>query len=258
MPQTATATASKPVWVDLASKDPAAAREFYSKLFGWDVQVNPDPQYGGYGIAKVGDNDAAGIGGQMAPEAPTVWSLYIGSDDAEALAREVEAAGGKVIMPPFDVGDQGKMAVFQDPSGGFISTWQATQMRGFQTDAPNSFGWAELQARGVEKAIPFYQQVFGWETRRSPAGAGGADYIEFLHDGQSILGALEMPEQMPAQVPSHWLVYFYVEDVDAAAQKARSLGGSERIAPMDFPGGRFAIVADLDGASVGLLKMRPR
>ena len=61
-------------------------------------------------------------------------------------------------MAPFDVGDQGRMAVFQDPAGAFISAWQGTRMGGFQTNAPNSFSWAELNARGVEKALPFYRR----------------------------------------------------------------------------------------------------
>jgi predicted enzyme related to lactoylglutathione lyase len=49
MTDVTTATANKPVWVDLASSDAAGAREFYGRLFGWQVEVNPDPQYGGYG-----------------------------------------------------------------------------------------------------------------------------------------------------------------------------------------------------------------
>ena len=144
MAEAATATLNKPAWVDLATTDPAAARGFYAKVFGWNIEVNPDPQYGGYALAKIGGHDAAGIGGMMSPEQPSAWSLYIGSDDLDALARRVTDAGGTVAMPAFDVGDQGKMAVFQDPTGAFFSAWQGTRMGGFQTDAPNSFDWAEL------------------------------------------------------------------------------------------------------------------
>ena len=43
---------SKPVWVDLSSADPAASRAFYAGLFGWDITVSPDPQYGGYAMAR--------------------------------------------------------------------------------------------------------------------------------------------------------------------------------------------------------------
>jgi len=161
----AVAVANKPAWVDLASSDAEASRAFYSKLFGWQIEVNPDPQYGGYALARSGGEDVAGIGPKMAAEAPDAWSLYIGTDDVEDLSKRVEAAGGTVVMAPFDVGEQGRMAVFQDPSGAFISAWQASIMRGFGTNGPNMFGWAELNARGVDKAIPFYASVFGWTTR---------------------------------------------------------------------------------------------
>ena len=85
-----------PVWVDLAANDAGAARAYYEKLFGWKVEVNPDPQYGGYGMAKVDGKDTAGIGPKQDPQQPSVWQLYIGTDDAAATAKKVEAAGGKV------------------------------------------------------------------------------------------------------------------------------------------------------------------
>ena len=152
----ATATIiDKPAWVDLSSSDAEASRDFYP-VFGWKVEVNPDPQYGGYALAKLGDKDAAGIGPKMTRTRRRPGASTSARDDIEALAKRVQSAGGTVVAPPFDVGDQGRMAVFQDPAGAFISAWQGTRMGGFQTDAPNSFGWAELNARGIEKAIPFY------------------------------------------------------------------------------------------------------
>ena len=54
MAQTMTGTTNRPAWVDLSSADAEASREFYAKLFGWQVEVNPDPQYGGYGLARIG------------------------------------------------------------------------------------------------------------------------------------------------------------------------------------------------------------
>ena len=254
MAQTMTTTLNKPAWVDLSSADAASAREFYAKLFGWNVEVNPDPQYGGYGLAKIDGNDAAGIGPKMDPNAPTAWNLYIGTDDIEDLASRVSANGGTVVMPPFDVGDQGRMAVFQDPAGAFISAWQGTRMGGFQTDSPNSFGWAELNARGVDRALPFYTKVFGWTVKTSPMGEGQPDYNEFQIGDKSVAGAWEMNSAVPAEVPSYWQVYFAVDDVDAAHSKAVELGAREMVAPQDFPGGRFSIVSDPQGASFGLLK----
>src|SRR2546421_677512 len=170
-----------------------------------------------------------------------------------------EAGGGKVVAPAFSVGDQGVMATFQDPAGAFISAWQPGTMAGvFPSGAPNTFGWAELNARGVEKAIPFYRSVFGWTAKKSEMGEGAPPYTEFQLGGESIAGGTEMNPMVPAQVPSYWLVYFGVDDVDGAFEKARKEGAEQILAPRDFPGGRFGIVRDPQGAVLGLLKMKPR
>jgi predicted enzyme related to lactoylglutathione lyase len=255
--QTMTSLANRVRWVDLATSDPAAAQKFYSELFGWRMDVSDDPQYGGYAMGMIGDVGAAGIGGKQDPSQPTVWSLYIGTDDIDALAQKIKDNGGNVIAEPFDVGDQGKMAVFQDPSGGFISAWQGQQMNSFIWDVPNAFGWAELNARNVQDVVPFYEKVFGWGKRLSDMAPDQPPYTEFLKDGESILGAWEMNDQMPAEVPSFWQIYFNVEDVDAAAEKAKSLGATETVPAQDFPGGRFAILNDPQGASFALLRTHP-
>jgi predicted enzyme related to lactoylglutathione lyase len=251
----ATAVANKPAWVDLASDDPEGSRAFYAKLFGWDIHVAEDPQYGGYAIAQVEGRDVAGIGPKQSPQQPTVWSVYIGTSNADELAERVTAAGGTVVAPPFDVGDQGRMAVFQDPTGAYISAWQPAQMEPFLAGKSNTFGWAELNARGVDKAIAFYQDVFGWTVKRSEMGEGAPVYNEFQLDGESIAGAMELNPQMPPEVPSYWMAYFAVNDVDASHQQAIGAGAREMLPPQDFPGGRFSILNDPQGAMFGLLRM---
>jgi predicted enzyme related to lactoylglutathione lyase len=59
-------------------------------------------------------------------------------------------------------------------------------------------------------------------------------------------------------VPTYWQVYFTVDDVDAAYAKSLELGAHEMLGPQDFPGGRFAIVSDPQGASFGLLMRTAR
>jgi predicted enzyme related to lactoylglutathione lyase len=258
MAQATTSLVNKPAWIDLSSADPAGSRDFYAKLLGWQVEVNPDPQYGGYAIAKLDGKDVAGIGPTQAPGAPTAWNLYIGTDDAEDLAKRVTAAGGTVVAPPFDVGEQGRMAVFQDPSGAFISGWQPSAMFGFQSEVTGAFEWAELNAWGIEKTIPFYTTLFGWTTTVSPMGEDQAPYTEFKVDGESVAGAWEMNKMVPAGVPSYWQIYFSVDDVDASYAKAVEGGAREMLPPQDFPGGRFAILSDPQGAGFGLLTLKPR
>jgi predicted enzyme related to lactoylglutathione lyase len=247
---------NRPIWVDLSTTDPDAAREFYGRLFGWTSEVQPES--GGYALARLDGKNVAGIGPKNMEQAPTAWNVYIGTEDAEGLASKITAAGGTVIVPPFDVMEQGKMAVFQDSAGGFISAWQPGQMPGADlVGAPGSFAWAELNARGMGTAEGFYHSVFGWELKHSPMGEGQGDYTEFLDQGDSIAGGMEMNPMVPEQVPTYWMPYFAVEDVDAGFAKAKEVGASVLLEPIDFPGGRFAIVADPQGAAFGLMKFNP-
>ncbi len=252
-----TSTAARPAWVELATDDPAAARDFYAKLFGWQVQVDPDPQYGGYGMARLpgGEGDVAGITAKMMSEAPTAWNLYIGTDDADALSAAVTAAGGSVLAPAFDVGEMGRMAVLADPTGAVISAWQAGSMRSFRTGEPGTLGWAEISARGMDKARAFYEAVFGWTSTSSPMGEGQPDYVEFSVGGESVVGGMEMMPMVPPEVPSYWMPYFNVESVEDSFERAIGLGATELVSPSDMPGGRFAIVQDPQGAAFGLLRL---
>src|SRR5439155_20677847 len=149
------------------------------------------------------------------------------------------------LRPPVVVFDSGRMGVFQDPTGAFFSVWQPDQMRGFQVARePNSFEWAELNARGLEQAVPFYQQVFGWSAKRSE---GDMPYTEWQLDGHSLAGAMEMNPMVPAEVPSYWMTYFKVDDVDEAVKRAEQLGARVMMPGTDFPGGRFVSFMDPQG-----------
>lgn len=256
MAETRTFVANAPVWVDLSSTDPAAARGYYTRLFGWKAEPEADPAAGGYALAKLDGKNVAGIGGTQDPNGPSAWMVYIGSKDAAATAKKVEAAGGKVVAAPFDVLDSGRMAVFQDPTGAFISVWQPKAMQGADVMyGTGSFAWTELNARGIDKARKFYGDVFGWTVKETPMGEGQPMYTEFQHQGDSIAGGMEMMPMVPAEVPSYWQIYFGVDDVNRSFKKAIELGGKELVEPVDFPGGRFAILQDPQGAVFGLLRM---
>jgi predicted enzyme related to lactoylglutathione lyase len=86
-------------------------------------------------------------------------------------------------------------------------------------------------------------------------GEGMPPYTEFQIDGNSVAGAMDMGSNAPAQMPNFWLVYFSVDDVDKVTKKATAAGAKEMMAPQDFPGGRFSVLTDPQGATFGLLKM---
>src|SRR2546421_6693196 len=110
MAEAKTAVANKPTWVDLSTTDASAAREFYSKLFGWKIEVDPDPQYGGYGMAEAGGKKAAGNWPQKSPGAPAPRAIYIPPPYIHGPAQKGQGPGGEGGGPPLDGGEQGRAA----------------------------------------------------------------------------------------------------------------------------------------------------
>jgi predicted enzyme related to lactoylglutathione lyase len=243
-----------PSWVDLGAPDVDAAAHFYSELFGWNVlEAGPVEETGGYRMAFLRGMPVAGLGPQMSPEG-SWWTTYVSVDDADAITKVIEAAGGSVMMEPMDVMTVGRMGIFADPAGAGFAVWQPLDHIGAGiVNEPGTFTWSELSTRDAAAASPFYEQVFGWTAKATDMG--GMTYTEFQLGDSSIAGMMPMPESTPAGVPSHWLVYFAVADCDASVAKIGSLGGAIVVPAMDMPVGRFAVAADLGGATFGIIQL---
>ena len=245
-----------PSWADVQTTDTAAAKQFYGELFGWTYDDRPIDEANGvyYSIAVLKGLEAAAIsplGEQAAAGVPPHWNSYVSVDDIEAAAAKVGPAGGTVIAPPFDVMDAGRMAVIQDPTGAVFMMWQAKNTIGATiVNEPGAFSWSELVTPDVPKAGAFYKNVFGWGSETHGEGAGA--YTEFTLDGNSIAGAMNPP--MPG-IPPMWGIYFSVADTDATAAHALALGGTVIAPPMDIEPGRFAVLADPQGAMFNVIKM---
>lgn len=254
MAEAVTIETNTPGWFDLGTSEPEASHGFYSKLFGWTADVIPDPQAGGYGFFNLDGKMIGGVGPLQDEQQPSCWNTYILVRDAAAVAAEASAAGGTVLAGPMDVMGQGTMAMITDPSGAVIGLWQPAEHQGVQVkNAPGSASWSELHSRDIDGAKPFYKRLFGWETRDAEMG-GGMTYTEFKADDTSVAGGTPLgPGEDNG--PSYWLVYFGVEDVDQSTARATELGGTTLVPAMDFPGGRFSVVRDPQGAVFGLLRM---
>jgi predicted enzyme related to lactoylglutathione lyase len=237
-----------PCWVDLGTSDLDDAKRFYTALFDWTAHVSPEPEAGGYTLFRKGDNTVAGAGPLFTEGQPPAWATYIATDDADAVTQRVEAAGGQVLVAPFDVMDQGRMAVFLDQSGAPFSIWQPMAMPGADLfNEPGSLSWNELTTRDPDGSKVFYSRVFGWEADDQPMGP--ITYTTFRLGDQQIAGMMPMVgEEWPADLPPHWMVYFAVDDADATATRSAELGGVISVPPNDIPQGRFAVLNDPQGA----------
>ncbi len=241
-----------PCWVDIGT-DVEGAKAFYGGLFGWEPQDAGSPEEtGGYGFFLKNGKQVAGYGPQQSP-GPPAWSSYVWVTDADEVAKRVESAGGTVVMT-MDVMGAGRMSVLQDPEGAFLSLWQPGEHRGAQlVNEPGSLSWNELNTRNLDGAKAFYSEVFGWEPVTQ--GEGANTYTEFKLGGSSVAGMMNMPPDVPAEVPPFWLVYFAVDDTDATVAKAQELGGSAMMPGMDVEPGRIAVLADPQGATFAVNKL---
>ena len=79
-----------PMWVDVSSPDMDRSRAFYSGLFGWDAQVVPDPQAGGYTMFFRDGKMVGAAGPTFSPDQHPAWSTYVCTADADATAQAVK------------------------------------------------------------------------------------------------------------------------------------------------------------------------
>jgi uncharacterized protein len=243
-----------PSWVDLGTPDIGKAIEFYSGLFGWEIEQG-GPETGGYSIAMLRGKPVAGLGPQMNP-GPPYWTTYIQVSSTDETLEKAKAAGGKVLMEPMDVMDAGRMAVISDPIGAVISVWQTIQFPGAAiVNEPNTYSWSELVTTDTEASKEFYGAVFGWGSETHGEG-GPMAYTEWKIGGRSVGGMMEKPPMMPAHVPPHWGVYFSVDGTEAAMDKVKELGGQVVMGPMDVEPGKFAVVSDPQGAVFNIITLK--
>lgn len=116
--------------------------------------------------------------------------------------------------------------------------------------------WFELTTRESKAAAVFYAALADASVQTIPMG--DFDYTILMSGEHAIAGIMPMVgPQWPADLPSHWVIYFAVDDVDATLACALELGGRSCGPPMDIPIGRMAIVNDPSGAVFTLFRAAP-
>ncbi len=111
-------------WNELMTWHAEKAKAFYADTLGWTYDVMPMAEGGDYIICKAGDEMAGGMM-EMTPGTgfdgiPDHWFAYIAVDDVDARVAKVQAAGGEIMRPPFDVSGVGRFAIVKDAAGAAI------------------------------------------------------------------------------------------------------------------------------------------
>ncbi len=245
-------------WVDLSAHDMERTKAFYEPLFGWTSvaqDTSGGPPYSRFEVAGKG---VAGLG-QMPDEVrsmgiPPSWNSYINVDDIETTVAKAVELGATVSLPTMKVLDAGWLAFVMDPTGGNVGFWQKNMHFGAQlVNEPGGFCWNELATRDIATASDFYCQLFGWRIEKDNNSPSN---YHIIYNQDRPNGAFIGIEESWGEFPPQWLVYFTVNDADATIKKAELLGGKVCGPVMDIPEvGRFAMIADPDGAMFYAMKM---
>ncbi|TCO56936.1 VOC family protein [Actinocrispum wychmicini] len=243
-----------PCWIDLATTDPKASRDFYGGLFGWQYRANTS---GGYVTALADDVPAAGFYRAPDTETNNAWTLYLAVRDGRRTAERVVQLGGRIVMPPQRFDSQGSLLVAADPAGATVGFWQPDGGWPFATGTRGEFRWAELNTWDGDAADKFYVDLFGYQLEQIGDGIE-FDYTTWTLPGARtpVLGRMTFGSDFPPGSVPHWMVHFEVGEAlgtDEAAVLAVRLGGRLLSEPANSPFGRFSVVEDPSGTAFTLI-----
>ena len=238
-------------WIELATTDQNAAKNFYGKLFGWEANDMPIGENEFYTIFRLNGRDAAAAY-TMRPEqksagVPPNWLLYVAVESADDTAKLAAKLGGKIHAEPFDVMDLGRMAVLQDPTGAIFAIWESKKHTGTRvTQEKGTLCWVDLSTPDPETAARFYSQLFGWKLEKGQNDPSGYLHIK---NGEEFIGGVQPVQHRDPNTPPHWLPYFETGNCDTTTATARQLGAKAYVDPTTMENvGRWSVLADPQGA----------
>ena len=255
------------IWYELMTGDVAAAKRFYDRVVGWDIDPSPVAPGVSYHMIKRSDG---GMAGGLLPlddkmrdgGARPMWLGYLHTDDVDAKVAETRGAGGGVMMEPWDQPGVGRLAMITGPEGAPIYLMDpippesdpGATSDAFSVDQSQHVRWNELWSSDPAASVDFYKRRFGWD-QEGDMDMGEMGKYQFVQHGGVAIGAV-MPT-MPDMPRSMWNFYIGVDDIDRAAEAVRSGGGQVDNGPMEIPGGEYAVNSvDPQGALFGLVGPR--
>jgi predicted enzyme related to lactoylglutathione lyase len=118
---------------------------------------------------------------------------------------------------------------------------------------PGKICWNEISTPDMGASIAFYTQLMGWSSQDIEM-PGGNSYTMFMQGEKMIAGCISPDDK---NAPPMWLSYILVEDIDASAAKAASLGATIMMERVDLPMGSFVVFADPQGAVIAFWQNNP-
>jgi predicted enzyme related to lactoylglutathione lyase len=248
-------------WVELATTDQQAAKNFYGKLFGWQAEDTPMSPNDFYTTFKINGRDVAAAY-TMRPEQqssgmPPNWLLYVSVQDVNESLSKAGRLGANILVEGLDVAELGRLGILQDPTGAMIALWQAKSHSGTGVIGENgTLCWADLSTPDPQAAARFYSELFGWKIEQSSFDP--SDYLH-IRNGEHHIGGIPPARYRTQGSPPHWLAYFEIANCDAITDQAKQLGARPYMEPMTMENvGRWSVLADPQGAVFAAFQTVPQ
>ena len=245
----------KVIWADLATPDLAAAKRFYSGLFGWTFR---DIHFGKteYSLASLDGQPVGGLVQRAAPSAELkqpAWLTFIAVRDVDAVQKIALAHGAKVVTEPRSYAQRGRQEIFSDPEGAVFAVLASSSGDpGDYLASPGEWIWSSLIVHDPDTDAAFYQTLFGYDVFDLQTD-DGLQHLILSSDEYARASVNALPDA--SRRHPHWLNFVRVADATGATAKAVALGGRVLVEPhVDRHGGKLAVVADPAGAPFGLME----
>ena len=228
-------------WFDLVTESPTVARDYYSKMFGWNLRQPAGET--NYVISSNGELIGGLVFLEGEDERPeSRWQAVLSVNDTLNSIQTVKSSGGRLTAQPVQ-SEAGVYAVVRDNTGATLTLFDGTGgvPRG-EAAKNNSWVWVDLITPNTSGAKRFYRSVAGFDTRQNKSS--GRTYTVFTRDGKDRGGLVRASR---SRIEPNWLPYILVENLDATIAKSNALGG--RLLARE---GGVAILIDPTGAAVGV------
>ena len=249
----------KIIWHDLITHTPEASKRFYRELFGWEFEeLGLDFGFGrtvNYTLIRnrgelIGGMVDANLLGRPNPEQLSQWVVAMSVDDLDAAVATAVGEGGKVLTPPTDVSERGRMALIKDNQGAALALLQTRDGDPVDRDVRSGgFLWDEVWTGNVDSAISFYARLAKLEVSTFPM-ANGAAYRYMRSAGTARFGFLQTPVEV---LPPTWTSYLRVEEPATIVARVAGLGGRVLV-PLQRRGEveQAALLAGPSGAGIAI------
>lgn len=112
-------------------------------------------------------------------------------------------------------------------------------------------GWIDMSVDDADGIRDFYKAVVGWGSENVSMG-DYSDYSMTMPASNEAVSGICHARGGNAELPSGWLIYIVVEDVEASAAACTENGGQIIVPIKGLAGGRFCVIRDPAGSAAAL------